>query len=218
MALVRRLTNLARFGIGERAREKKRLLKAELRQKVFESELWDKTETFAHRQYGSYDEYLAHQSSKLAQISERLHETEAEDLAEFERRFGGCAALQGMRNVLCLGARLGTEVRALHKLGLFAVGIDLNPGPENPYVLVGDFHALVFPTGSVDVVYTNVLDHAFDLEKLTAEIRRVLHPNGVFLADVLAGYDEGFTPGEFEAMHWRSIETLAGQICRVGGF
>ncbi|HET6468619.1 MAG TPA: hypothetical protein VFG43_09605, partial [Geminicoccaceae bacterium] len=47
---------------------------------------------------------------------------------------------------------------------------------------------------------------------------RVLHPNGVFLADVLAGYDEGFTPGEFEAMHWRSIETLAGQICRVGGF
>jgi SAM-dependent methyltransferase len=218
LALVKRLSNLARFGFGEQAREKKRLLKAELRQQVFESELWDKSEAFANRQYGSYDEYLAHQSSKLAQISERLHETEAEDLAEFERRFEGCAELAGRRNVLCLGARLGTEVRALHKLGLFAVGIDLNPGIDNPYVLMGDFHALVFPTGSVDVVYTNALDHVFDLAKLTAEIRRVLHPDGIFLADVLAGYEEGFTPGEFEAMHWRSIDTLAEEICAGGGF
>ena len=48
--------------------------------------------------------------------------------------------------MLCLGARLGTEVRALHNLGYFAIGIDLNPGVDNPYVLMGDFHKLVFPT------------------------------------------------------------------------
>jgi SAM-dependent methyltransferase len=218
LPLVKRLTNLARFGFGEQARVKKRLLKAEKREQVFQSELWDKGETFARRHYASYDEYLAHQSSKLAQVEGRLQETLAQDLAEFQRRFETCEALQRRRSALCLGARLGTEVQALHRLGIFAVGIDLNPGPDNPYVLTGDFHALVFPTGSVDMVYTNALDHVFDLEKLTAEIARVLRPDGIFLADVLGGYDEGFTPGRFEAMHWRSIDELTERICRLGGF
>jgi SAM-dependent methyltransferase len=216
LALVKRLTNVARYGFGEQAREKKRMLKAELRQKTFESELWDKEDGFAKRQYSSYEEYLAHQSSKLAQISERLNETEGEDLSDFERRFAGCAELAGARSVLCLGARLGTEVRALHNLGYFAIGIDLNPGPENPYVLMGDFHKLVFPTGSVDALYTNALDHVFDLEKLTVEVRRILRSGGIFIADVLDGFEEGFTPGEFEAMHWRTIDELASQISRHG--
>lgn len=215
--MIRRLANLARFGFGDRGRQRKQAFREAQRQQAFESERWDRSDELARRTYRSYEEYLAHQSAKLAQVSERLAETEAEDLAEFERRFALCAELAGCRNALCLGARLGTEVEALLRLGLFAVGIDLNPGPDNRYVLPGDFHALVFADGSIDAVYTNALDHAFDLVKLLGEVRRVLRPGGILVADVLDGFAEGFTPGEYEALHWRDVETLCARIVAAGG-
>lgn len=216
LAIVRRLANVARYGLGEQARQRKRVERDDERQRAFASDLWDKGEGFAARRYASYDEYLAHQSSKLGKIGDRLLETEAEDLADFERRFAGCVELAGARSVLCLGARLGTEVRALHRLGYLAVGVDLNPGPDNPYVLKGDFHALVFPDGSLDAVYTNALDHAFDLGRVMAEVRRVLRPGAILVADVLDGFDQGFIPGRYESMHWRSIDSLAAAIAGQG--
>ena len=88
------------------------------------------------------------------------------------------------------GARLGTEVRALHRLGHFAVGIDLEPGPDNHYVLPGDFHHIVFPDGSIDAIYTNALDHVFDLERVLGEVARLLRPGGLFIADIELGYEE----------------------------
>ena len=68
-------------------------------------------------------------------------------------------------------------------MGAFVVGVDLNPGPNNPYVLVGDFHHLQFATRSVDVVYTNVIGHVWDLIALGAEVCRVLKPSGEFHMD-----------------------------------
>ena len=118
--------------------------------------------------------------------------------------------------MLCLGARLGTEVRALHSLGHFAVGIDLNPGPKNPYVLPGDFHDLVFADGSVDCIYTNALDHVFELEKVIAEATRVLAPGGIFLAEFEIGFSEGHTPGSYEATHWRDSQQLIDTIRDLG--
>ena len=151
-------------------------------------------------------------------IGERLRGREDEDYPVFLERFRNCDGLAGARSVLCLGARIGTEVKALHELGYFAVGMDLNPGADNPYVLPGDFHGLVFPDGSVDVVYTNCLDHVFDLERFTAEVRRVLRPGGLFIADVLEGYEEGVTPGNYEARHWARAEDLVNELCKLGGF
>jgi SAM-dependent methyltransferase len=118
--------------------------------------------------------------------------------------------------VLCLGARLGTEVRALHELGYFAVGIDLNPGPNNPYVLPGDFHRIVFADDSIDAVYTNALDHVFSLDRVVGEIRRVLRPGGVFLADLELGSEEGFIPGEYESAMWRDHRVLIEKIRELG--
>ena len=137
-------------------------------------------------------------------------------LEEFTARFQGSPALAGARTVLCLGARLGTEVRALHGLGHFAVGIDLNPGPGNALVLHGDFHQLVFPDGSVDAVYTNALDHVFDLDRVVGEVARVLAPGGAFLAEFEVGFGEGHVPGDFEAIHWRDSDTLIARIADVG--
>ena len=166
----------------------------------------------------SYDEYVAHQASKLDKVVHRLRETEDQDYADFKRRFEGCGALREARSVLCLGARLGTEVRALHALGHFAIGIDLNPGASNPFVLPGDFHAIVFPDGSLDAIYTNALDHVFDLDKVIGEVRRLLRPAGVLVVDPMQGFEEGNVPGEFEATLWRDSESMIDTIRTLGDF
>jgi SAM-dependent methyltransferase len=173
---------------------------------------------FAQRHYASYEDYLAHQSSKLDGIIERLRETDDAEYEEFRERFASCEALRAARSVLCLGARLGTEVRALHSLGVFAIGIDLNPGPNNTTVLPGDFHALVFPDASVEAVYTNALDHVFDLDRMIGEVRRVLKPGGCFVAEIDEGFAEGGLPGDFEAIHWEQAGALIERIAKIGRF
>ena len=219
MKALRRLSNLSRYGLGAQARERKRADKEQRRHERFlDPELWEHGDEGARRKYASYADYLEHQAAKLDKIAPRLREKEDEDFAEFRRRFATCAALSGARSVLCLGARLGTEVRALHDLGYFAVGIDLNPGERNPYVLPGDFHRIVFPDGSVDAVYTNALDHVFSLERLVGEVRRLLRPGGLFVADLELGSAEGFIPGEYESAMWRDHQALVERIRTLGQF
>jgi SAM-dependent methyltransferase len=219
MKALKRLSDISKYGLGAQARERKRADKERRRHARFhDTDLWEHSEEGARRRYASYDEYLEHQAAKLDQIAPRLREKEDEDFAEFRRRFATCAALDGARTILCLGARLGTEVRALHDLGYFAIGIDLNPGERNPYVLPGDFHRIVFPSGSVDAVYTNALDHVFSLEQLVGEVQRLLRPGGVFVADLVLGSEEGFTPGEFEAVMWRDRQALIDRIKTLGRF
>ena len=152
MAVVTRLTDLVRNRIGPDAKKRRKAAKREAKRQRFErGSEWEKDSEFATRQYPSYDAYLKHQASKLDKIAHRLNRNRAEELVEFRERFELCDQLKEARSVLCLGARLGAEVEALHALGHFAVGLDLNPGADNPYVLPGDFHAIVFPDGSVTV-------------------------------------------------------------------
>jgi SAM-dependent methyltransferase len=219
MKALKRLSNISKYGLGAQARERKRADKEQRRHARFhDADLWEHGEQGAHRRYASYDEYVEHQAAKLDRIAPRLREKEDEDFAEFRRRFASCAALDGARSVLCLGARLGTEVRALHDLGYFAVGLDLNPGERNPYVLPGDFHRIVFPDGSIDAVYTNALDHVFSLEQLVGEVQRLLRPGAVFVADLELGSEEGFVPGEYEAVMWRDHQALIDRIKDLGRF
>src|SRR5690349_19205438 len=80
------------------------------------------TGQFKRREYSSYEEYVRHQQSKFGHL----------DLAEYDRtyreqlrdRLRRLTWLNPGANVLCLGARQGTEVKAFHDLGCFAVGLD----------------------------------------------------------------------------------------------
>lgn len=193
-------------------KERRKRAKVESHRRQFASEAWTRDEAFSRRAYASYEQYLAHQASKLDAAYDRRADKAHEEVSEFSRSFESLAALAACRNVLCLGARLGAEVRALRDLGYFAVGIDLNPGTENSYVHHGDFHALAFAECSVDAVYTNALDHAFELPRVLKEVHRVLRPEGLFIADVTPGFDEGFSPGDYEATYWRSAEDLLESI------
>jgi SAM-dependent methyltransferase len=213
---LKRVKNILKYGLGEQAYEKKRADKQRARLAKFHSERWQTAEDFTQRRYPSYEEYVAHQASKLDKVSGRLDENEAMLFEEFVKRLSVCAQLKPMRSVLCLGARVGTEVRALIHLGHFAVGIDLNPGKDNAYVLPGDFHNLVFGDDTIDAIYTNSLDHVFDLGRLLGEVRRVLRPGGIFIAELLAGFEEGFTPGEYEATHWRTVDAMVERMSAEG--
>lgn len=88
--------------------------------------------------------------------------------------------------VLCLGARLGGEVRALTRLGALAIGIDFNPGFRNPHVLWGDALHLQFADSTFRAAYTNVLDHisGAGIGVFVRHVARVLKPGGLWIIDM----------------------------------
>lgn len=178
---------------------------------------WNDADGVRRRQYGSYEEYVAHQKQKLdANPSEWLlaHEREYPEL--LAKRLVSLDAVKPGMTVVCLAARLGGEVRAFIKLGCFAVGIDLNPGSANRYVLTGDFHDLQFGSGTVDLLFCNALDHAFDIPKMMAECRRVLKPGGHLVLEIVSGENEGYEAGHFEAMIWDKIDDVVSVVCQSG--
>ena len=135
--------------------------------------------------YESYEAYIAHQQQKLRRYGKFYTDTSGKKktVVQLLRKWNHDHAINfaGAR-VLCLGARFGGEVEAFRTFNAsVAIGLDLNPGPGNANVLYGDFHRMKFPSRAFDFVYTDVLDHAFDLRALGAEICRVLAPGGELL-------------------------------------
>jgi SAM-dependent methyltransferase len=181
-------------------------------------------EGFVRRDYESYEEYVEHQRQKLDEIL-RLgrgfsNEAVAEARSRFFRRFRHLVPLLPRDAVvLCLGARQGTEVEVLRELGFRnAYGIDLNPGPDNELVRPGDFNRLEEADSSIDLVYSNSLDHALDLDAFFAEHARVLKADGFALYDVHQDYRPG-EPAPFEASLWLRREDVLvralGHFARV---
>ncbi len=161
----------------------------------------------AAREYGSYDGYLAHQAEKYRRMLEKSGGLGRRALVayrvKFFRRFRALAsALPRDASIVCAGARDGTEVEVWRDLGFSnAVGFDLNPGPDNPYVKPGDFNHLPVPDHSAHLYYSNAVDHAFDLDTMFKEARRVLRDDGVALFDIGTG-----SAREYEAVNWRRPE------------
>jgi SAM-dependent methyltransferase len=178
---------------------------------------WEADTGFARRQYPDYQTYVEHQKTKFSALR-------AKSIESHDRRF--YAALKERleaipvdfrgRAVLCLAARQGSEVRAFIDSGAFAIGIDLNPGRNNKYVVVGDFHDLQYSDASLDFVYTNSLDHAFDLERILAEVRRVLKPEGGFIVEANLSPQGGTTGGPYESVTWKRAEDLLDYITARG--
>ena len=117
----------------------------------------------AERSYANYEEYQKHQAAKLGTPSNQRW------IAKFDRA-AETMWLSHLRRIkrreligspaLCVGARLGGEVRVFNRLVSLAVGIDLNPGQHTPLVMFGDAHRLAFNNNSFATLYTNVLDHS----------------------------------------------------------
>ena len=179
---------------------------------------WQSTSTVnvTGRRYKSYEDYIELQALKLDYIDLRAHEKRFRSI--LKQRLQDLEFICRGQSVLCLGARLGAEVRAFIDVGCFAVGIDLNPGEHNPYVLYGDFHNLPMADSSVDVVYSNSIDHAFELDGMVAEIIRVLRPDGHIILEPDPGTKDvdGIEPDLWAAQSWTTIDNLIKYLEELG--
>jgi hypothetical protein len=156
------------------------------------------------RQYSSYSDYVAHQARKYQRILSSEGGFSGSRIARFRRRFRRHFALampflDRDAVIVCVGARDGTEVEVWRDLGFSrAVGLDLYPGPGNPFVGKGDFHDLPHAAASVDLIYSNAVDHSPDPQLFFGEASRVLKGGGFALYDIQRRSAAGF-----EAADWR---------------
>lgn len=173
--------------------------------------LYNSKSTFIKRSYKSYEEYIEHQKSKYEKIKDNISEKVKYDQKfrqVLHKRLINLEIIKSSMKVLCLGARYGSEVKVFLDISCFAVGIDLNPGKMNPHVLYGDFHDIQFPTNSVDIIYTNCLDHVFDMDEIIKEINRVLTLDGFLILDAVVGIKKKRYPGCYESFWWSKPEDL----------
>jgi len=171
----------------------------------------------ASKGFSSYEDYVRVQQSKLQYLDLSAHEGRFRKV--LAQRLAASALVSRGARVLCLGARLGAEVAAFRDVGTFAVGVDLNPGKDNPWVMFGDFHNLEYPDAIVDIVYSNSLDHSFDLARVLAEVRRLLTDFGHLIVEADPGVEEssGVAPDLWAAFQWPTVTALADRI-RACGF
>jgi SAM-dependent methyltransferase len=185
-----------------------------VRHKHFGSEGWKQEikSTIIYRDYESYDEYIVHQQQKFDEMLKITGGFTNRTVTRYRLRFYSRfkhlqRLLPNNACIVCAGARQGTEVEMLHDLGFRnAYGIDLNPGPNNPFVRQGDFMHMDNPTSSVDLLYTNCIDHAYNLNDFLAEHARVIKPNGYVLYDLTAQSQAG--AGPFESVQWKHEEEI----------
>lgn len=163
-----------------------------------------------------YEKYTRTQARKLNKhrgfiegFQEKFRKSLAERLSPYSEWLEG-------KSVLCLAARLGTEVEVFWGYGCFAIGIDLNPGGASTSVVEGDFHKVQYPDDSVDLVYTNSYDHSLYPDKLLTEVRRVLKPNGRFVLEASRGTKEGYKFDGYDINRWERTSDVAKQVREAG--
>lgn len=143
---------------------------------------------FKYRKYDDYDQYVRHQKSKAAGWKHEPSSVRMKNLkSRISRILEAFPQLKSRQEgvVICLGARFGEEVLCFRELGFKkSLGIDLEPSLSSGVVIAGDFHHLPYADSSVSVVYTNSMDHAFDLKRVADECMRVLIPGGLVALEV----------------------------------
>ena len=173
---------------------------------------------FCTKQYASYDEYLKQQRSKYDKKDELKW---FNDYLKFYKALLGSLLDRtkidfNNKISLSIGARQGTEVEVFVERGSFAVGIDPNTGTDNKWVVTGDGSNIQYPDKSVDIVYTNALDHFLKIEETISEIKRVLKYKGYFI--FLIGSPEDSKNDKWGSTYWDSVKDVVKYLEDEHGF
>ncbi len=172
----------------------------------------------AHREFPDYQQYVYLQGGKARARSAFLLAHLEKNTQRYTRTFSRAARHLKPGPVLCLGARTGAESLGAVDAGFAgSVGIDLHP--VGPTVLRGDWHDLQFPDRSFANVYCNSLDHCLYLDKLAAEVKRVLVPDGRFyvMATNRRTTVEAWKAGhKNEGLYWETSDELRDAIFGYG--
>jgi len=182
---------------------------------------------FHLKDYKSYDDYIAHQCSKLdIKLSnpngvawldrhERTYYSILKYILDALCLRGATSIFKG-KTCLCLGARGEAEVRAFISMGCLAIGIDVKPTPNNSYVVMGDAARIQYEDDSFDIVFTNAFDHFLAINDVLAQISRVLKPNGLFI--LITGTPEGAKGDDFGSTYWDSQDELEEYLLKAYKF
>ena len=177
---------------------------------------WKSKGLIQQRQYDDYKHYQRHQISKMKSgfsPGKEYQERYRSSLSQRIKLYKNEHRLSAGKSVLCLGARDGTEVKAFIDQGFFAVGLDLLPKSPT-LVLQADFQKIPYPDSSLDVVFTNCLDHAYDIDKMLKEIKRVLKPGGFFIADF--GQASATKKDKWACCRWDTFTDIKTYIRNAG--
>jgi len=125
-----------------------------------------------------YREYLA------VQLERTLSKRETDPGAGAMALIDSVARAQPAGPVLCVGSRNALELDRFRARGFEdVVGIDLFSQRED--ILVMDMHSLAFDEDSFDVVYcSHALEHAYDVDRVAAEMVRVARNRAVVAIEV----------------------------------
>ena len=145
-----------------------------------------------HERHDSYESYIEKQKEKTTdpeRVKKWLGDEWEEKLDGFRKLFYRCRDyVEPASNCICLGARTGQEVAALHELKKKAIGIDLVAFA--PYTIQGDIHNLEFKNDEFDLVFTNIFDHSLYPDKFISEMERVCASGGFIIIN-LQLYEKG---------------------------
>ena len=141
------------------------------------------------KKYKDYKAYLADQkagpnSRPKQEWIKRYRKRELEQFKKWYSVVDPYMDLSGAKS-LCLGPQVCSEIIVLRELGSDCIGLDLVP--QEDYVVEGDFHDPPFPDGAFDFVYSNALDHVWDLGAFVAGAERVLRSGGLALFHLSLG-------------------------------
>jgi len=174
---------------------------------------WKSQDGLERKVYANYADYVRQQKSKLDGGIAFLAKYDKDYRAALRGRLEKLNLDRGL-SVLCLGARTGTEVKAFLDIGCFAMGVDLNPGKDNKYVVSGDFHDLQYADNSVDCVFTNSLDHVYRPRKFLNQITRVLRPGRIVIVELEGPKDKD--ADKWASLHWDNEEALIELFAEYG--
>ena len=162
------------------------------------------------RPYESYEVYLEHQQVKIQKPGVekdllKVHRQRIDSFVNLMKELlievSPPIAEDGPKKGLCAGARKGEEVKAMITLGYDAIGVDLTP--TFPLVLQGDFNkALPFDNNVFDVVFSNSIDHVYDLNMFATEMTRITKSGAIMLFCI------SYEMGGFESVVIDSIKEI----------
>ena len=209
-------------------RQKKKILIYKIKSgiRVFYSAIFNRLFKFKNsenrnlleRKFFSYKFYLFHQKLKTFFRFQKLKDSYDTHLKKFENEFKNIEYL-GVKKILCIAARLGTEVHALRNLNYDAIGIDIFVTKNNKYVHYGEFEKIPYENKTFDAIYTNSVDHIFNIKKTVNEIDRVLKKGGYLLINLMKGTDEGYDmAGTFESLVWKKRSDILFKIVEISNY
>ena len=110
-------------------------------------------------------------------------------------------------------------MHALRNLNYDAIGIDIFVTKNNKYVHYGEFEKIPYENKTFDAIYTNSVDHIFNVKKTVNEIDRVLKKGGYLLINLMKGIEEGHDmAGTFESLVWKKRSDILSKIVEISNY